>query len=310
MGSKDVVDVIEGGRLPNVREESRTTIDWRHNSAVSAADIVCRSVDFFGVHTGQKPPVCKSGIKIVDNLLGGLMPGSVSVIAARTKVGKTSLAIYFAMNAAINSGETVGLIHLEDELEIIGAKILSNMTAIDDLRIQTETLSDSEKQKVREAQERLRSYPLHVADVKKLDIKSVVQYMHDLKERGARTVTVDYLHGISPAAEYATNPMSAIENNLDRVKEAANELGIAVILIAHLNRAKMIQRGGEWQVSTSKPSVHDIRGSAMVENRCRLALLAWESYGQIRLEIALNSRGRTGDNMTFVRDVHGILRCV
>lgn len=280
------------------------------SSAITIQDAMAKSTDFFGAYTGNPPPVCKSGIPLVDDTLRGLMPGSLSVLAARTKVGKTSLTVWFATNAAIN-GEMVGTVHLEDEIEIIGTKMLSMLANVEELKIQNGTLNDIEKQKIKETERASGRLKIRTAKVSGFTATHVEQYVRDLANQGCRTVFVDYLHCITPSAEAAGNETTAIGLALDRLHTVAIETNVAIILLAQLNRPKMVwsREQGGYVPDESIPSVHDIRGSAMIANKARLALIAYKHHDRICVRVALSSRGGCeGRTMEFERDRKGILR--
>ena len=280
-------------------------------TARSLDQIIKRGVDFFGVHTGNPPQLYKSGIPIVDETLGGILPGSLSVIAGRTKTGKTSIALWVAINAARVHKESIGLIHLEDELELVAIKTIAMLSGISELKIQSGDLTDIEKQTLKDAERLSADIPIQVADVIGLKLVDVVGYIHDLANKGSRVVIVDYIHCIAQSADSGGNETAHINMCLDQLHQTARETKTALILMAQLNRPKMVWSRLEhrYVADDGTPSVHDIKGSAAIATKARLALVAYHSCGEMKLHCSLSSRGGC-ENMTerFFRDDAGIIR--
>src|SRR2546423_14037936 len=65
-----------------------------------------------------------TGFTELDRLTSGLQPSDLIIVAARPSVGKTSLCLTLAQNAAIQAGAVVGVFSLEMSRESLVMRLL------------------------------------------------------------------------------------------------------------------------------------------------------------------------------------------
>ena len=70
-----------------------------------------------------------TGFSGLDKVLGGLRPGTLNVISGRPDMGKTSLALNIAMNAAKTSGKAVVYYSMSGNTKLIAEKIAGDLNA-------------------------------------------------------------------------------------------------------------------------------------------------------------------------------------
>jgi len=63
--------------------------------------------------TRHVPGSVRTGLKNLDQILGGICPGDLALVAGRPGMGKTSLCAGIAIDAAMRQGKTVAVISLE-----------------------------------------------------------------------------------------------------------------------------------------------------------------------------------------------------
>ena len=80
----------------------------------------------------------------LDNLLGGMQPSDLIIVAARPGVGKTSLAVSMAMNAALKNKAVVAMFTLEMSGEQLVQRMISAQTGIDSQRLRLGRIADLE----------------------------------------------------------------------------------------------------------------------------------------------------------------------
>lgn len=304
----DICDVLALGGEVGFKGD---VVHARPTTATPLDDAMSSCTEFFGTYTGKTPEVCLSGIPPVDAELGGIMPGSLSVIAARTKEGKTSISLWFALNAASRKKHAVGYIPLEDEYPLIGGKIISYLARVDDVRIQTGRCADDEKSRITAAHERARNIPLFVSKVEGLGLDDVERYVADLADSGCKTIFIDYLHTIGKPEAAAASETAAIGIILNRLHMCARKHNVALVIIAQLNRPQMVKNKetNQYEADLSQPSVHTIRGSAEIANKARLVVVCWREFGITHAKVAYSSRGAVeGATIRFERDRNGLFK--
>ncbi len=84
-------------------------------------------IDYLHRHKGELLGV-PSGFNGMDRLLGGFQKSDLIVLAARPGVGKTSLALNFALNAAKRYGQKVAFFSLEMSTEQMVQRLLASET--------------------------------------------------------------------------------------------------------------------------------------------------------------------------------------
>ena len=82
-----------------------------------------------------------TGFADLDNYLGGLQRADLIILAARPSLGKTSLALNIAANAAIKEKASVGVFSLEMSNDQIVDRLIAAQANIDLYRLRTGKLS-------------------------------------------------------------------------------------------------------------------------------------------------------------------------
>lgn len=201
-----------------------------------------------------------TGFPELDNLLSGLHPSDLIILAARPSVGKTSLALDIARNAAVRHNVPVGIFSLEMSSEQLVDRMLSAESFIDSWRMRTGAVhAEEEFGKIRDALETLSKAPIFIDDKPGNNILSMRAVARRLKrERGIGLIIVDYLQLMAPTNTRASDSMVQQVTEISRsLKSLARELNVPVLALSQLSRA-VEQRGG-------KPRLSDLRDSGSIE---------------------------------------------
>ncbi|HQT82702.1 MAG TPA: replicative DNA helicase [Candidatus Paceibacterota bacterium] len=202
-----------------------------------------------------------SGFPALDNLLSGFHPSDLVILAARPSVGKTSLALDIARNAAVHHNVPVGIFSLEMSSEQIIDRMLSAQSLVNSWDIRTGRFqeNDSRLDSIRDALEVLSKAPIYIDDKPGNNILSMRAVARRLKrERGIGLIIVDYLQLMAPTTTKASDSMVQQITEISRsLKGLARELEVPVIALSQLSRA-VEQRGG-------KPRLSDLRDSGSIE---------------------------------------------
>jgi replicative DNA helicase len=189
-------------------------------------------------HDGGQGDFIPTGLVDLDEKLnGGLRPGKVYVVAARPSMGKTALALSIGEHVAMNEGKPVGVLSMEmpkDEVQERRVSMKSHVPYHKILR--PERMSDFEWSQMCTAVETLRRVPLYISDQNSLNINQVRSKARALKRRhGLAVLVVDYV-GLMEGTDRKANRATQLGEVSRGIKALAKELGVAILLLAQLNR--------------------------------------------------------------------------
>lgn len=200
----------------------------------------------------------RTGFMDLDTVLGGFKRGDLVVLAARTGVGKSSLLLNFARNAAVGSKGTVAFFALEMSAEQLAMRLLSHEADVDSTRLRLGMHREDEEARIMHAIGVLGEAKLYIDDSAYLSVPEIRAKLRRLQaDQGLDLVIVDYLQLLHGAGRLDTrvNEISGITRSL---KELARELKVPVIAAAQLSRA----------VETRQPHIpmlSDLRESGSIE---------------------------------------------
>lgn len=201
-----------------------------------------------------------SGFAALDNLLSGFHPSDLVILAARPSMGKTSLALDFARNAAVRHNVPVGIFSLEMSSEQLIDRMLAAESFVNSWKLRTGQVKDEEDfSRIRDALESLSKAPIYIDDKPGNNILAMRAVARRLKrERGIGLIVVDYLQLMAPTSTKASDSLVQQTTEISRsLKALARELKVPVIALSQLSRA-VEQRGG-------KPRLSDLRDSGSIE---------------------------------------------
>lgn len=230
----------------------------------------------------------------LDELLGGLQPGGLYVLAARPKMGKTTKAINVAEHVALRLHRPVAVFTFEMQPEELGDRMLANQAGINGTRIRTGKLDDVDWANASEATRRLSQAPIFVSRPKRARVEHVcaqIRRMHARDPLGL--VVIDYLQLMEVKGD---NRAAGIGDITRTLKLTASELGVPFLLLSQLNR--------ELEKRTDKrPIVADLRDSGSIEQDADAVIFIYrdEIYnpgsrweGTAELIVAIQRNGAPG----------------
>lgn len=200
-----------------------------------------------------------TGFPELDNKLSGLHPSDLIILAARPSVGKTSLALDIARNAA-KADVPVGFFSLEMSSEQLVDRMLAAEAGVDSWKIRTGAkMTQEERDDLIAGMERLSKMPIYIDEQPGNNILAMRAVARRLKrERGIGLIVVDYLQLMSPVGAKNSDSLVQQVTEISRsLKSLARELDVPVLALSQLSRA-VEQRGG-------KPRLSDLRDSGSIE---------------------------------------------
>lgn len=214
--------------------------------------------------------------KKIDDANGGFTPGELVIIAARPRVGKSSLLGKMAIGQA-RKGFKVGILSLEMPNIQISARLASLETGVPYMKVYRDLAKDQEEHKrfydiISNSTVNL---PLYVSDKTKVSMPEIRAKVMKLKyECGIDILYVDYLQLIDGKAENKNYNREQEVGQLSRgLKTLARELEIPVVALAQLNR-DVEKRTGDKRY----PVLSDLRESGSIEQDADIIMFAHRDF--------------------------------
>lgn len=208
-----------------------------------------------------------TGLTELDRLLrGGWEPGRIYALAARPKIGKTTL-MFSAVDAALSAGAVVLVVSLETLHMEFYAKMMATRSGIDQTlvkdvlqrRIQLKDLPRDVRKDFEEVRQELKELPLHpmFMDSVPNGADSVVSMAMRLRnlygDRRQIVVFIDYLQLM---VKDHFNKQAEVSSYTRELKKAAAELNLPIVFLSQLNR-----EGSDGTM----PQPHHMRDSGSLE---------------------------------------------
>ena len=209
-----------------------------------------------------------TGFDDLDAKTAGLQPSDLIIVAGRPSMGKTTLAVNFAENAAIKHQIPVAIFSMEMPGEQLALRMMSSLGHIDQHKIRTGKLEDDDWPRLTSAVSLLDSAPIFIDDTPALSPIELRSRARRLKrEHNLGMIIIDYLQlmQVSNSKENRATEISEISRNL---KALAKELNVPVVALSQLNRS-LEQR------SDRRPVMSDLRESGAIEQDADLILFIY-----------------------------------
>lgn len=243
-----------------------------------------------------------TGLRTLDDLLGGLHRTDLVVLAARPGMGKTALATNIAFKVASDTEQTVGFFSLEMSAEQLSTRILAEQAEVPSERIRRGELKAAEMDRVIEAAPKLEAMNLYVDDSPALSVAGLRTRARRLKRaHGLSLIVVDYIQLMQAPGRKDGNRVQEVSEITRGLKTLAKELDVPVLALSQLSR-------NVENRSDKRPLLSDLRDSGSIEQDADIVMFVYrEEYyrklanqdasdvrGQVELNIAKQRHGPTG----------------
>jgi len=211
-------------------------------------------------------PGLPTGLSDLDDAIGGMRPGELIVIGARTSVGKSLLALTMAENIAGPMQLPVLLTSLEMSDEEVAHRRMASLASVPLERFTRHTLTDSDWDRVARCHGKLTGSRLLIDDTPEASLASIRSQLRAMERAGepARLHIIDYLGLMKePKAESRQAAIAALSRGAKRI---AREFRIPVIAVVQVNRAPEGR-------SDKRPVMSDLRESGAIEADADMVLL-------------------------------------
>jgi replicative DNA helicase len=182
------------------------------------------------------------GVPSVDEFVGPMMGGEITILAARPKVGKTFFGQQVLRHAATQNRPGL-LVNLEMDSVGLGTREVCRLTDVDSRNLRRGNLTPEQVSLLRTAQKSLKDLPFYLWTPAKATMPQIRNaVMQAMAKHGVRLVVIDYLTLID-----GTNPRLDRREQLVEIsrhmKQLARESQIPFLVLAQLNRSADGQAG-------------------------------------------------------------------
>ena len=219
-----------------------------------------------------------TGLRDLDNKLGGLHQSDLIIIAGRPSMGKTSLATNIAFNAAQNIQEngiksSVAFFSLEMSSEQLSTRIISEQARISSSDIRRGRISDEQFDQFLETSKNISELPLFIDETPAISIAAMSNRARRIKRLyGLNLIVVDYIQLMKGSFNNKDGRVQEISQITQGLKAIAKELGIPVLALSQLSR-QVEQRDDH------KPQLSDLRESGSIEQDADVVMFVYrEGY--------------------------------
>jgi len=219
-----------------------------------------------------------TGLRDLDDKLGGLHQSDLIIIAGRPSMGKTSLATNIAFNAAQklqDSGKksSIAFFSLEMSSEQLSTRIISEQARISSNDIRRGRISDEQFDKFLETSKNISELPLYIDETPAISIAAMSNRARRIKRLfGLDMVVVDYIQLMRGTTFNKDGRVQEISQITQGLKAIAKELAVPVVALSQLSR-QVEQRDDH------KPQLADLRESGSIEQDADVVMFVYrEGY--------------------------------
>ncbi len=219
-----------------------------------------------------------TGLRDLDDKLGGLHQSDLIIIAGRPSMGKTSLATNIAFNAAKNIQDkgkrsSIAFFSLEMSSEQLSTRILSEQARIGSNDIRRGRISNEQFDQFLETSKNISELPLYIDETPAISIAAMSNRARRIKRlHGLDMIVVDYIQLMKGTTFNKDGRVQEISQITQGLKAIAKELGIPVVALSQLSR-QVEQRDDH------KPQLADLRESGSIEQDADVVMFVYrEGY--------------------------------
>jgi replicative DNA helicase len=239
-----------------------------------------------------------SGYPDIDTRTLGMQPASVTILAARPSMGKTSLALCMARNMAVDAKEPVGIFSLEMSAESLIARLIHTEAKVGRNDVA------ANMGRIATAASAISNAPIFIDDRSALSVQQISAAARRMKQQhNIKALFIDYLQLIRSTRDKGSrnDEVAEISNGL---KSIAKELRIPVIVLSQLSR--------QVDKDSRSPKLSDLRDSGAIEQDADVVLFIWRDPNvppigkglPVFVSIEKNREGESGVRvpLVFLRD--------
>jgi|TARA_R110002072_G_scaffold224467_1_gene381541 replicative DNA helicase len=275
--AKDVVDQAEKRIFDIASEDINAEPD-------SLKELLMQEMIRIEEAEGQTITGLPTGFDYLDELLSGLQPEEMMILAARPSMGKTAIALNIAEQLAFGGSTpwnhkkdavpvAVGVFSLEMSRNALTQRLLSSRSGVDSAKLRSGQVTDADWTKLQRASGELAEAQIIIDDTPGMTVLAMRAKARRMKQRhDIRCIVIDYLQLLTSPGSARESRQVEVSEISRSIKSLARELKVPIICLAQLNR-------GAEQREGNRPKMSDLRESGSIEQDADVvALLHRESY--------------------------------
>ena len=252
-----------------------------------------------------------SGFKPLDELTGGWHGSDLILIAGRSSMGKTSLAVSMMVNTSIKQGIPAAIFSLESSKKRILHRILSNICDIEVQKISNGDFNEEEEKRFSKGLKMLEDVPLFLDDTPGLSVEEFIEKGKKMiSEDGVKIIMIDYIqlmiiHGIP----FSSRP-EELALVIRALKSFAMEYDVPIIALSQISRDSQGPEG-------KRPQLSDLKRYINLEEDTDMVCFVYrpecyhiytdpdgnDMHGIAQIILAKNRNGAKGDvNLRFAEE--------
>lgn len=212
-----------------------------------------------------------TGLDDLDDLLKGLRPQNVIIIAGRPGTGKTTLGLGIAEHLAIRDRKSALIFSLEMSGKELGKRSLASCSEVSLGNIDTgKAIGEGEEvMRITSAVSRMSTADLRICQKGGLPlsrIRNIARFQH--KAKPLDLIVIDYIGLIAPEPNVRQQNRNLELGAISRgIKAMAKELNLPIVVLAQLNRSIETR-------SNKCPQMSDLRDSGEIEQDADVIMIA------------------------------------
>ena len=230
-----------------------------------------------------------TGLRDLDDRLGGLHKSDLVIVAGRPGMGKTALATNIAFNAAQKMQEagkksSVAFFSLEMSSEQLSTRILAEQSRIRSNDIRRGKISEEQFDKFIEVSKNVSELPLFIDETPAISIAALSNRARRIKRLyGLDLIIVDYIQLMRASISNKDGRVQEISEITQGLKAIAKELSVPVLALSQLSRQVEMR-------DNKKPQLSDLRESGSIEQDADVVMFVYrEAYYLERKQPKLGS---------------------
>jgi len=283
--------------ITNLQEELESS------NETSMQSVVAKTLDYMDEIAEGRTGI-NSGFCVLDRLTHGFKAGTLTVVAARPAMGKSTLVLNIASHVADKN--SVLFFSLEMRQEDLAMKMASADSGVPLPKIYSNKMSDKQSEIYYGSLAKIGDKKLNIVDKRGLTVQDIITHARKAAntERGLDMIIIDYLQIMKYDKGREISELGTITREL---RGLAKELNVPVILLSQLSR-------GVEHREDKRPMMSDLRSSGEIEQDADTILLIYrddyykdnsESPGLAEIIIAKQRMGTSGVhiNLNFKGDI-------
>lgn len=269
-------------------EENTTSVNVR-DYTVKVIDYIEKLFEDDGKLMGLK-----TGFVNLDKILGGLRSGTLTVIAGRSSMGKSTMSLNIILNAAKN-GARIYLQALEETKVSVIMRMIANIANVDLEKMQRGELSATDFERIGRANNIMSKLDIIVDDQSGLRSSKILSnVLSHYLAKPLDLVVIDHIQEIRE--DRMLSRREQIDYSLENFRKLSKKLKIPVIIVSQLSRVAESS-------SDKRPMLSHLKESGGIEEKADAVILLYrESYytkeninpDNLEVIVAKNRNGRVG----------------